>query len=648
MKRLKSKQLEVNIDAKSLTVSVKNLHTGFEWKMQNSGPGDIGIKGHCGPWQGFSFKDANLIKWEESDNRLVATLTGWSYSANVWSPITSGLVVDFTLKNNDLRISLAEHLPIKHEASIIDSFYPRGFLFPEKTDGDLVLPIGEGCLLNKNFKEKLDITLPGWIGLGFVMPWWGQISETGEGFIATTHTPDDIAFRINTDEKNGQTVHPYWQASLGGLKYSRNITYSFFEKTSVVKLAKAYRKHADIRGQGITLKQKITDREKVKDLRGAIKLSIWMMSDFENFEQPGRVVYIKFKEAMRRYKYLIKKTGIEKAIVHIDGWCKGGYDFNHPDVLPPDERLGGWQGLKELCDNVKAMGHRFTLHDNYVDYYAHVEAFKDNGGVLDLSGIHSESDEWLGGRQRWLCSTQAKQYTERNFNEMQKNMDFDGIYPDCWTVGPLRECFDQNHPATRTITKDAWSEVFANCQNRDWLVGSEGGNDWAVPVIDYCWGVHVGVVPHALKGKIQEFGTPIPLYSLVWHDAIVAYGWITETQDNAVIMEGAVANNKHNQSLWAMLRGNAPTVRPDCLDYPTMGSNDDLDKGAEFIKSLKPIIALHEVIGFEEMVDWELLDNAGAIQKSIFANGTEVTVNFEQKSYQVKHPEHDIITGEFS
>lgn len=39
----------------------------------------------------------------------------------------------------------------------------------------------------------------------------------------------------------------------------------------------------------------------------------------------------------------------------------------HPDVLPPDERLGGWEGLQKLAEGAKARGHGFLLHDNYAD-----------------------------------------------------------------------------------------------------------------------------------------------------------------------------------------------------------------------------------------------------------------------------------------
>ncbi len=630
---LESKTLEVNIDESSLTVQTRDKRTGMTWQMQENGPGDIGVKGHCGPWQGFAFKDAKSVKWEKSRNKLVAVVTGWPYSANVWAPLSFGLEITFELKDSDLKITVSPYRDDTLEASIIDSYYPRGFLFPEKTGGQLVLPYSQGCLLDKNFPHDLDMILPGWVGLGFTMPWWGQLAESGEGFIALTDTPDDIGFRINTDKACGQTVHPYWQASLGGLKYPRVITYRFFEKANVVKLAKEYRKHAGSRGQTIPLKQKAYDRPSVENLKGGMIISTWIMSNFENFKRPGQVVYMKFKEALRRYEYLVKKAGIKKAFAHIDGWGKDGYDFNHPDVLPPDERAGGWQGLKELSDGVKALGHGFLLHDNYSDFYSHTEAFKNPDWVMNLSGQYSESSEWLGGRQRWLCSQQAMKYAKPNFTKLQEEIGLDGIYIDCWTIGHLRECFNQRHPASRQKTREKWSEVFAMCQNMGWATSSESGCDWAVPVMDFCWGVTPEWIPHVLKDKVSAFGISIPLYALVWHDCITVPGHITQEEKSAVIKDGCETNAKTDMRLWTLLWGGIPSVLPFTLDNP---GKMDLDADVEFIKSLKVISGLHEKVGFESMIDWRMLAPDGSIQQTSFSDGTAVTVNFKDKNYKIK------------
>jgi hypothetical protein len=344
---------------------------------------------------------------------------------------------------------------------------------------------------------------------------------------------------------------------------------------------------------------------------------------------------MKFAEALRRYEYLVEKAGLKKVTAHIDGWCKGGYDFNHPDVLPPDSRIGGWRGLREFTEKVRKRGHRVILHDNYTDLYSRTQAFGEDAAVLDLSGIHSESDEWQAGRQRWLCPTIAKRYTDRNFDELERNIKHDGFYLDCWSIGHLRECFDQKHPSDRETTRESWSAIFADCQNRGWLVGSEGGNDWAIPFMDFCWEVHAGVKPHPFKNHAGDFGIPIPLHSLVWSDCLISHVWITEQPETTVIMEGATAGESANPFLWGLLRGCAPTVRPECLDNPQKGRKNDLNAGVEFLRYLTPMMELHEKVAFEEMVDWRLDAEDGSAQTTVFANGTSVSIDFASNKFEV-------------
>ena len=64
VKTLRSKYLEAAIDETSLTVEVRDRCDGTVWRMQGDGPGDIGLKDHCGPWQGMAFNSAKDRKWE--------------------------------------------------------------------------------------------------------------------------------------------------------------------------------------------------------------------------------------------------------------------------------------------------------------------------------------------------------------------------------------------------------------------------------------------------------------------------------------------------------------------------------------------------------------------------------------------------------
>lgn len=633
MKVLCSNSLEVKIDQKTLTLSVKDLRTGFVWQMQERGPGDAGIKGHAGPWAGMHFRSALQRKWESRENGFRVILFGWPYSANVWAPAGLGVELIFELDDNELSITVAPWNEKFGEVSLIDSYYPRGFVFPEGVEGQLVLPYGQGCLLNKTCQEKLDHTLPSYVGIGFVMPWWGQLAAGGEGLIALTETPDDIGFRLVTDEQYGNTVHPYWMSSLGSLKYARKIKYRFYEQADVTLLAKEYRCHADSLHRSPTLKEKAVLRPNVELLRGGMVISLHGMVDYSRSRPGGELKQISFCEGLAHYQRLVRDCGIRKAIAHVDGWGQGGYDFMHPDVLPPDERLGGWAGLNSMAKALKAMGHGILLHDNYADYYHASAAFKNGDSVMDLGREYPESAEWLGGMQHWLCPEKAVGYASGNLTEVERKLHPNGTYIDCFSISILRECFDQRHPCNRSDARRHWSEIFELCNKFGWATSSEGGADWAMPYLDFCWCVYPEMVPFDLREKIPYLGIPIPLYNLVWHDCIVVPAFF---QQKSAVKDIVVTAQHTDMRCWMMLWAGIPSVKTLSMNAEAAESCSAAHE-AEFVRQMLPAVELSEHAGFEEMISLKLLTPDGRVQATEFSDGTEVTVDFERKEAAVKY-----------
>ncbi|HOJ30973.1 MAG TPA: DUF5696 domain-containing protein [bacterium] len=617
---MKNQVLVVEIDRKNLSVDVRDLRTGILWTMQKTGPCDIGIRGHSGPWQGMPFGSAQQIKWEGNASFQKATLSHWPYRPNVWSALDFAVEVTFQLKDDTLSITVNTRNG-RGEASFIDSAYPRGWLFPEKAGGKLLLPYGQGCLLDKNFPVELDHTFPAYAGMGFVMPWWAQVTDSQEAVVALPETTDDIAFRVVTEQKNGHTVHPWWLASLGNFRYPRSIKYKFFSKISIPEIAKIYRNHAASKGLAITLKEKAKDRPNVAKLKGTIIINIWHESWFGRFRKENVWQRMSFAEGLRRFRKLEKEAGLETVVVHVDGWGRKGYDCLHPDILPPDSKIGGWKRLETMARSIQSSGHLFLLHDNYVDIYADSESFSPQVTVLDLSGVRPENDEWLGGRQQWLCPQKTMKFVRRNLLEVQKKIHPSATYLDCFTYSHLRECYDQRHPSSRSETRKAWMEIFAFCQKLGWATSSEGGADWAIPVLDFCHTVHPGSCPFDLREKLQNrpLGIPFPLYALVWHDCLVVPSWIEQEKPA-------------ESFLWGILWGGIPSVRPhgfDCNLAPYSKQSSD------FVCSLKPMQELAKKVGFEEMVDWEMIDDRGKIQRASFGNGTQVSVNFIDGTYSI-------------
>ncbi|HEY3415602.1 MAG TPA: hypothetical protein VGM23_01845, partial [Armatimonadota bacterium] len=275
-------------------------------------------------------------------------------------------------------------------------------------------------------------------------------------------------------------------------------------------------------------------------------------------------------------------------------------------------------------------GHMFLLHDNYVDIYAHTPSFSPERTVLDLSGIRPENCEWLGGRQQWLCPVRTLPLIERNLSEVQRRLQPSGTYLDCFTFSHLRECYDQSHLCSRADARQAWTEIFAYCQQMGWATSSEGGADWAIPVMDFCWSVYPALCPFDLKEQLQgPFGDPIPLYNLVWHDCIVVPSYI--------VQDGPI-----EERLWPLLWGGIPSIRLGSFHPDGMFKTDELTLSEiDFVRSLQPLIDLSARVGFEEMVSLEFLDSQRKVQRTTFADGTQVVVDFDRKDYAITYPESE-------
>jgi len=624
---LRTDSIQVEIHPDTLTLRVRDLRTGIVWQMQEAGPGDIGLKGHAGPWEGLAFRTARSITWEGNDHALHARLSHWPLRSNVWGWLDFVVEVHFAVEDDRLHITVSTANG-RGESSFIDSYYPRGFLFPSGVAGDLVLPYGQGCLLSKDTPVTLNHTMPVYSGSGFVMPWWGQLAEGGEGLIALVDTPDDLGIRLATEPEAGHTAHPYWEASLGNFAYPRAITYQFFARTDITGLAKAYRRHAEARGQAVTLREKTAARPHTDLLRGGLVLNLWHESYFGYFNGDTTPHHLPFTEGLHRYQRLVRDAGITRGVAHIDGWGRKGYDVFHPDILPPDPDLGGWEGLRALADAIQNMGHLFMLHDNYVDIYANSESFDPDCTTLDLSGRRPESAQWLGGRQQWLCPDRTMPFVTRNLAEVRDRVRPSATFLDCHTMGHLRECYDQRHPCSRGGARQAWTDVFAWCQQQGWVTGSEGGADWAIPVLDFAENVPVGCCPFDLSQTLNgPLGDPIPLYNLVWHDCIVNMSYLTELYNE-------------EKALWLMLWGGIPSLRPSTFMPDSINrKRDDHETVVDAVRNLRPITDLALRVGFEEMTALDVVDRAERMLRTTFADGTQVSVDFTRRTYDVRYPD---------
>jgi hypothetical protein len=460
-------------------------------------------------------------------------------------------------------------------------------------------------------------------------PWWG-FEKGAAAMMVIVETPDDGAYQWSHPAGGPTVIGPRWRAQLGRLGYVRNARMVFFDHGNYVDLAKRYRAYAMESGTWVPLKEKIAREPRVAYLLGASESRVNVLRNivpesrlFKKDRPEANHTVTTFAERAKELREL-KAKGLEHFNLVLTGWPRFGYDRQHPDVLPPAPEAGGYEGMKLLADTCKELGYLFSLHDQYRDYYVDAPSFSaefaaheaEVGGAPTMfpgtrfgsfkEGPLSFLAAWDGGKQTYLNARFMLPHVKKNYAGLfAHGIHPDGSYFDVFGYVPPDEDFNPEHPTTRTDAKRAMAEVFRWARANLGVVGTEAGCDWTAPYVDYTSPLGPG-----------QAGIPVPLFSLVYHDAVMV-------QYSPSTGGGEARMNREDRPNWLYGMINAGMTRIDLRGY---------DRSRDIVNQMA---ALHRRVGLLEMTKHEFLDSKFRRERSTFSDGTTVTIDWDQKTAQV-------------
>ena len=500
-----------------------------------------------------------------------------------------------------------------------------------------VLNILQGLLLPNNWANEVrKLSFDGQLCSNTAyMPWFGQV-RPGSGYIAICQTPWDAAFQVDHPAGGPYSHVGYrWLPSLGRLAYRRSIRYTFRRDCDYNDLCKIYRLYAQETGLFTSLAEKAARNPLVDKLIGSaivhkgIKTHVTPGTHFYDPDHPEKNDYlVPFSARSAEIRHYHDK-GVKKLYLHLDGWGDAGYDNHHPDYLPACREAGGWEGLKELSDTLEGFGYMFGLHDQYRDYYWNAPTFDRDFACHAADGSVFEMNMWAGGRQSYLCASQAPLYVKRNFEQvLAHGIHLEASYLDVFTCNEPDECSHPWHRMTRRECLEYRKACFDYLLSRKILPSSEEVTDWSMNSLVFA---HYGPYDFMLQAPgSPRKGIPTPLFNLVYHDCIIL-PWLMDR------IEG-----QEDYMLYALLNGGGAYMDKDGA-YPNCdGAFDDAaaEKSLdEQIARYRTVAALQERIAKCEMVRHEFLDHDWMRQRTTYSDGTTVTVNFHDNSYQIHSPE---------
>jgi hypothetical protein len=455
------------------------------------------------------------------------------------------------------------------------------------------------------------------------MSWWG-FQKGRTAMMIIVETPDDASYQFSHPPGGPTVIGPRWLSTLGRFGYVRTVRMCFFDNANYVTLAKRYRRYVKDTGLFVSLAEKLARTPGLADAIGTPQTRVRILTDlspesdrYDKANPTNNYSLTTFDERARQLRQL-KASGIDRTVVFCSAWQHLGYDHQHPDPLPPPEAGGGWDGMKRLADTCKELGYPFIFHDQYRDYYVNAPSYDPQFAIHEedasLPAItfpgsrFGDSKEgtipfmthWDGGKQSYLNARFQAGHLRKNYQLFfDHGIHPDGIYIDVVGYVTPDEDYNPEHPTTRSDAMRGQIACLDWAHHNIGFVATEAGSDWVIPyadIINQSGGV----------GKC----IPVPLYNLVYHDAIlISYGGRGDDGKNLLL---------------GILCGGVP-------ELPVTGYPPD----SKSLMLIKEMAALHKRVAMEEMTNHEFLDSERTQERTTFADGTTVTVDWKAASVQV-------------
>jgi len=517
---LRNRTLEVQIDSNTFELSVTHRKSGLSWAFQRNADADLRIV-HVA-----YLRDARKRKVcrfsTPTEERLTFLVSGL--------PGGVGLSLTFALPSEEdiLRIEV-EPLPTTSSSYVAEVWYPGPLSPVDDSVEYTVWPNGAGMMIPAHHNQEIKAGTSIYIGpnieklpyaLGCTRPlyepWWGVVGRKG-AYLAIAETPFDFGLELQHPRGGPTFTRPVWVPSLGRLSYPRAIRYYFLEGANHVTLAKAYREYARSIGRWVSLSEKLERNPVAQRLIGSVIFPVSICRHHVE-RQPKVHEVIPFRERAAQIKRL-RALGRERVYLHIDGWGTRGYDNQHPDIFPPCPEAGGWQGLIDLSKTAQECGYLFGLHDQYRDYYLDGPSFSESHAVKSSNGSLPQWSRWAGGPQAVLCAKEALPFLRHNFTQLlSRGAHLTASYLDVFAIVPLDECYDPQHPMTREDCFRWRAKALDYVRSLGMAISSEEPVDCFIPHLDFA---HWASYPCEEFMRGEYLGIPIPLHTLVYHDALL-------------------------------------------------------------------------------------------------------------------------------
>jgi hypothetical protein len=268
--------------------------------------------------------------------------------------------------------------------------------------------------------------------------------------------------------------------------------------------------------------------------------------------------------------------------------------------------------MRRLADACDRLGYVFAIHDQYRDYYLDAASYNPRNAQVGENGRRDFHSTWYGGTQTYLCPSLAPGHVAKNHRALlDAGIKLRGAYLDVFAVVPPDECYNPEHPVTRTECLRFRGECLDFVRSYGGVVSSEEPAGWAVAKLDL---VHHG--PFALDpnpGAGPAMGIPVPLFDLVYHDSILLP--------------------------WSLGKGAWGIPETDLGFLHGLGHAGlpylSITPSADELVQVRTMCTLNARLAAVELTGHEFLDGSRRRQRFTYADGTTVVIDLDAGTWDV-------------
>ncbi|MBD3240555.1 MAG: hypothetical protein GF331_08225 [Chitinivibrionales bacterium] len=595
---LRNACLEVVFKREHLDLTVVDTRSGKRWAMEPEGSTGFLIQK-----AGIQFPkplcDLELHRSREVREGAFHGVELMSVPKDPWQVYDIRVRVLIHDTEPEVAVSVRPHEQPGYTADtwVREVHYPRSFSHSQSGTAYTVIPFQQGTLLPGDW--QMDLTGEDMLGLispwnweSCTGPWWGHVDDGGSAYLAIMDTPDDAAFDFAHPSGGPTRMAPRWLTSYEAFRYTRRMRYRFLDKGDYTDVAFAYRDYCKAIGRWRSVEEKRLEKPQMDKHLGAIGMREMALLTTLRWSGVSRR-FQTFDQIAEKLEKLIRNNPGDNVYFTLAGWQTLGYDHAHPQACPPNAEAGGWDGMRRIFDLAEKADVLRGVHEQYRDFFYSSPYFSEDLTRKDSRRDSPRHQYWAGATQSILCPSLMLDFVKMNVQQLiDQHIHLNATYQDVLTAIPLEECYDARHPVNRTQCREARASIADYYGELGWLITSESASDWAIPVLDSIRVHHPRLKPHE-PFTSPLVGIPVPLFSLVFHDAALLVSKATPTMIAAL--------------------GGVNTYQAD----------DRL------------LRRLHRTIGYMPMTAHRLLSDDGMEQEAVFGDAVTVHGHIENGTYRI-------------